>query len=787
MPQSIRITYIAFMDLTNTPLLILSQLSIIHEGKYLNQHKTEIIDEILKVFVHSIGPAKLTVSLLTPLGTAKSGHSPTTCVLIGSKSEIHVSSFLIRNARPNIGRLPNLKLKSECKVVAAASGIVVLQGDLKCDGAHWGSFALESEHPVHFGEWAGLVAKMTAAVLVHAFKVREARNLVEEYRNEYENLHAITESTTNLIIKTDTLGRVVWVNRAFETFTGYSLNDVVGKTPGSVLAGPETEPEKTKLLRDAIKSVSPLFTKITNYTKMGDKYFVSINLNPIFDQRNIHTGFMSVQQNIPEEEMLRQQLVAAVKDKVLFSDIAAHSLVPLFRFRIADLSREYVNAAGMKHIRKIKRHAADWDIWSSFLTACKTASTGFARELAFSDVHFICDVTFTDTGSFNVYCHDITKLRRTDQALSNALDKLIEQKKLYENILDNIPIDIALLDRDKRYRFVNKAAVKSDKIRTWIIGKTDLEYVQYRNRPKDVAVRRTSYLDQVFSGGTHPEWIEEQQMPDGTVKVIERKYHKYPDSEYAIGYGFDVTRPINHAKELQAVNEELRKTNTELDFFVYSVSHNLRSPLMSVKGIIEIIQDERHTKTAGTDVYEYIDYISAAVQRLDATIVDILNYFRNTRADQVVTEIDVQDACQVIFNDLKFFHAHPVELHLDSNVTSTFFSDEVRILSLFKNLISNSVKYADLKKPRPYVKVSVKVDKRELVFVVEDNGEGIPKEIQDRVFEMFFRGSRTSVGSGLGLYMCKEMVAKLNGTIELDSTPGLGTKITLTIPNQRPS
>ena len=746
-----------------------------------------MIDDILRLFVQNCGPAKLTVSLGIDQNISELGHESTLYHFIGSNSGIYISSLLIRNLRPLV---PVAWSRNSCRVLAVGAVPATnseLKSELTVAGLNIGQFSLQFADDVDFSECGAALSGAVAGIIIHAVSNAALIHTSETNRREFENLNAIVESTNNLIIRTDKLGFIVWVNRAFETFTGYALQEVLGKTPGSVLAGPETEPGKTAKLRQAIRDVRPLKTKITNYTKSGEVYKVSIYLNPIYDRNDNHVGFMSIQQNISDEEYLKQQLSEAVKDKALYAELAAHNPVPSFRYAVGSLKLEYANAAGMKCLKNLEKSPNDLADWNTFLVFCSNAPVDFAKELAFSNANYICDVTITEGNSFNVYWHDVTQLRKTDMALSKALDKLIDQKKLYEKILDNIPVEIALLDKEKKYRFVNREAIKNEHIRKWIIGKTDFEYVTYRNRPASVAERRTAYLDQVFSGGSHPEWIEQQQLPDGTSKVIERKYHKYADSEFAIGYGLDITRPITHANELKTKNDELRKINSELNFFVYSVSHNLRSPLLSVKGLIEILQEERNQGDGKVDVFEYVDFMSTAIQRLDETIVDILNYFRNTRSELDISKIDIQAVCQNIFKDLKFFHSHIVGFSMSAQVHAHFFSDAQRLTSLINNLISNAVKYADLKKPNPFVKVSIEIDERQLVFVVEDNGEGIAIDIQERVFEMFFRGSSNSVGSGLGLFITKEIVAKLEGTLQLESTPGIGTKFTAVIPNRLPA
>ena len=101
---------------------------------------------------------------------------------------------------------------------------------------------------------------------------------------------------------------------------------------------------------------------------------------------------------------------------------------------------------------------------------------------------------------------------------------------------------------------------------------------------------------------------------------------------------------------------------------------------------------------------------------------------------------------------------------------------------ILKNLIFNAVKYQDLAQKKPTIRISAKENHDHLLISVRDNGEGIDPEIQDKIYDMFFRASEKSSGSGLGLYIVKEMTNKLEGTIELISALGKGSEFIVKLP-----
>jgi signal transduction histidine kinase len=110
-------------------------------------------------------------------------------------------------------------------------------------------------------------------------------------------------------------------------------------------------------------------------------------------------------------------------------------------------------------------------------------------------------------------------------------------------------------------------------------------------------------------------------------------------------------------------------------------------------------------------------------------------------------------------------------------------TDRRRLETIFNNLISNAIKYSDTDKPDPCVTVKITTDKEEVSIIVEDNGLGIDQEQLEKVFMIFYRGHNTSHGSGLGLYIVKEIVEKLEGNLKTISKPGVGTSFVIKIPN----
>ncbi len=224
-------------------------------------------------------------------------------------------------------------------------------------------------------------------------------------------------------------------------------------------------------------------------------------------------------------------------------------------------------------------------------------------------------------------------------------------------------------------------------------------------------------------------------------------------------------------------NEHLEKVNTELDRFVYSVSHDLRAPLMSILGLINLSNMEKSVDKHKS----YLSMMKEMVNKLDNFIHEVIDYTKNMKSEIIKKEIDIENIIQEVINDLKFMNGWDrIKFNTTVKLDEPFIADLSRVNTILNNLITNSVKYHNGHEPKPYVNIEVQSKDNIRTIIISDNGLGIAKKYHSQVFDMFFRGTELSVGSGLGLYIVKEMVSKLDGTISLESSLTEGTKFTIT-------
>ncbi len=239
---------------------------------------------------------------------------------------------------------------------------------------------------------------------------------------------------------------------------------------------------------------------------------------------------------------------------------------------------------------------------------------------------------------------------------------------------------------------------------------------------------------------------------------------------------------LRNEKTIMKQNEELGKTNKELDRFVYSVSHDLRAPLSSISGLIHLAENTSDPKEA----QEYLRLMKGRIDRLEHFIRDIINFSRNQRTNNPGEVVNLCELINQNFEALQNIEA-AAEVKLENEVPASLamVGDRTRLNIVLGNLISNSIQYRNPRKDS-VVRFTASTSSDQITLVLEDNGIGISSQHLPRIFEMFYRATESSKGSGLGLYIVQEAVSRLQGTITVSSVEREGTRFTITLPFVKP-
>lgn len=250
--------------------------------------------------------------------------------------------------------------------------------------------------------------------------------------------------------------------------------------------------------------------------------------------------------------------------------------------------------------------------------------------------------------------------------------------------------------------------------------------------------------------------------------------------QYFQGVLFDVSEKKKYEKELQQQNEDLKKANAELDHFAYSVSHDLRAPLTSAMGLLHLLKTEKDQ--AQRD--HFMEIMQQSLMKLDSFIQEIIHLTKNARTNLKVDAIQLEDMIAEVVASQKYNADYDrVAIRTEVNQPEDFCTDVRRLWIVLNNLISNAIRYHFPLREKSYVCIAATVEQQQLTLTVEDNGIGIQQQHLDKIFNMFYRATDRQSGSGLGLYLVKETVERLEGTVEVASTYEEGTTFTVRLPS----
>ena len=250
-----------------------------------------------------------------------------------------------------------------------------------------------------------------------------------------------------------------------------------------------------------------------------------------------------------------------------------------------------------------------------------------------------------------------------------------------------------------------------------------------------------------------------------------------------VGLGFLLVLFIYNRQLRKAVEvrtESLEKANEELDRFVYSISHDIRSPLSSVQGLVNLMKIEKDNHD------QYLGLIESSIRKLDNYTRDILDYTRNSRAKVETKAVMVEQLVDKCISQVKYMNEREdVTFHKNIKLEKAFTTDPWRLEVILANLIGNALKYCDPKKDNKQVIINVDLKDGDLRIKIEDNGVGIDQFHLDKIYDMFYRASEDSQGSGMGLYIVRETVQLLGGKIDIKSEKYQGTIVNVIIPEMQ--
>ncbi|RYG15980.1 MAG: GAF domain-containing protein, partial [Chitinophagaceae bacterium] len=289
--------------------------------------------------------------------------------------------------------------------------------------------------------------------------------------------------------------------------------------------------------------------------------------------------------------------------------------------------------------------------------------------------------------------------------------------------------------------------------------------VKWAGNPEKIIKKDDKGLTHISPRNSFEEWSQQVEL-----SAITWKKHEL---EAAISLRDEVNYAISRkANELRVVNEKLRAAYEELDAFSYTISHDLKNPLATIKSYAQLIKKGDRSKEQVAMMAERID---AGTQKMQSMIDEVLAYSKVGQLAIQKRKVDMKRLLEDLRDDLLVANSRP-NLTIEIHETPEIVGDKLMVLQVFSNVVGNAVKYSS-KAELPKVTISGTSSETEVVYAISDNGIGIPNEERDSIFELFSRASsgKDFEGTGVGLTIVRRILQKHEGSIWFDSTIGVGS------------
>lgn len=600
-----------------------------------------------------------------------------------------------------------------------------------------------------------------------------------DYFNDIETFKLALENATNHIIFTDTEGIIVYANRGAEIVTGYTKEEMIGKTPR--LWGGQMGKEYYKKLWTVIKDEKkPFKGEIKNVRKNGEIYYALLNISPIFNKERKLVGFIAAEEDITRIKNLTTELAEQRSFLRMVIDTEPHLLFAKDWDGKFTLANKAVAAIyGTTPDKLLGKSDSDFnpnkEEVEHFLKDDREVMTSEKPKL-------IVEEPVTNTKSGETRWYQTIKIpliltNKPKQILGVATDitdrkryeEIIEvEKKKDDVILDSIGEGLIVTDKDGVITLMNQVA---EKLIGWKLeelkGKKMIDYINVTDEVRTPIKPEKRALLRVMKTGK-------------TVNIQNHYYIRKNKTKFPIAA---VITPIVVNRKIIGTIEVFRDITRDLEInrakteFVSIAAHQLRSPLTSIGWHSELLLSDKELSPEKKAIY--LGEIILANHRM-IQLVDALLHVSRIELGTFTMKPEKTDLIKIISEVIKEIYPDTIKNNL--TITREFQKNEIFGMTdpslyriIVQNLLTNAIKYSH---PGTTIRVIVKVnDKDNLILSVINSGIGIDKEDRDKIFSKFFRAEKAKLldiqGNGLGLYIIKSILDRMKGKIWFESEGNL--------------
>ncbi len=667
------------------------------------------------------------------------------------------------------------------------------------------------------------------------YAVRELERKLVAREIEAEKLAMVAARTDNAVILTDAEGRVEWVNDGFTRLSGYSLDEAKGRTPGSLLRGPQTDPYTINMMRDRVRLGEGFKTEVLNYHKTGRKYWVQIEAQPVRDGQGRLTNFMAIESDVTERIRIDQRrgvqyeiarLLAGSDGLMTVLSRCLRSIARGLGWKYAGLWRwddtaqrlkceqtwheptaEY--AAFAEGSRRCVREPGEGligQVWSSglpewvsdasisatFRRNALAGAAGLRTAMAFpcrADEMTLAVMDFLGN-EVEAPDHDLLRLAT---ALGNQIGQFIirkqaeqeveEQRDFAVQVMNLMGQGLTITDRSGAVVFSNAALGRLVGITDSLLtGHSLTEFAQKDDLPILNEVRKRN-----LSGESTSIPLRLLRSDGSVASALITGVPRWQDNVVSgvIETITDLTEQRRHELALQEASEAAESANRAKSEFLAMMSHEIRTPMNGIIGMSSLLLSSEMPPQQR----EMIEAIRSSGEALMAIIEDILDF---SKIEARKMDLLIEDFClDTILDNIIDLLGHKAQqkglnftVIVSAEVPFRFAADSSRIRQVLLNLIGNAIKFT----AHGEVVLEIRRDDaaKGIEFSVRDTGIGIRPDQLHRLFRPFSQADASTTrrfgGSGLGLVICQRLLELMDSTLVVATTPGEGSTFTFVLP-----
>ncbi len=636
-----------------------------------------------------------------------------------------------------------------------------------------------------------------------------AEQIAESMTSEIQRLALVVKRTSNAVIITDVSRNIVWVNPAFETLTGYTEAEVLGKNP-AILQNEKTDRHELKRLSQHLSVGQPYRGELLNVTKLGQEYWIDLEIQPILNERNEINGFMSIESDITERKLAQQRLETAIREnQALLTTLHLHSIVAVTdaRGQLVDVNEAFCKLSGFAREELLGQnhsflnsgiHTVEFwrEMWMQISSGNpwhgEICNKNKAGELFWLDTTI---APFTDKHgeilSYIAISRDITLSKRQQHGLQVARDQLRKAVEIADLATWHWDLTTDTLKWDDRmYRLY---AIQDEERSLPLLYKT------WRSRvhPDDLPdVERQLHLALKGQASFHPAFriFDENHQ----IRYIQAAAQVETDLTGKVigmqGINRDITLDKRAEEVLREAKQAADNANKAKSEFLANMSHELRTPMNALLGMMTLL---KRTELSPQQL-DYVTESDIAARSLLGVLDDILDFSKieagKMELENQPFELDplLQDVCLIMAASVK---AKPIQLscEVDPTIPAKLVGDALRLRQVLINLTGNAVKFTE----RGYVilelrRLPAELPKVKIIFAIKDSGIGIDPHRRKAIFSGFTQAdssiSRRYGGSGLGVAISQRFVRMMGSDLDVQSQVGQGStfsfELTLEVANE---